>query len=535
MTHAPDLAPHVPGHRLDSVVGRGASSTVWSGRDAVGRPVAVKVPDHLLDEVDLAQAEIERHTLMAVRHDHLVPLRDVVRLDDGRVALVFDLVHGAGLVGMVGARGHLRPGETVTVVQPLCEAVAALHSAGGTHGDVSAANVMVTADGRPLLLDLGSVRLAGRGGGAVFGTPGFVAPEVREGAAPGEASDVFALGAVAWFCATGNGAPDTMLRLDPEVVESHVGPQLAHVVGACLDPDPTRRPSSGSLARLFHDAAWPEPVEVVLGSDDASALTHRLRAEASRDAPAPGAEVVVLRSMLRRRLGLARNAGRGPGVGRFDARRTLVGLAIAVLAVAALVWVGGAAWSMFAAPESPAPEGGPAGQQTLVAAPGPGPTASANPVVPTPHTPPRPPTPSAGAQDPRVPVDSPRARPVALVQTLSDLRAKALMSRDPRNLGAVHAAGSASLRVDERLVGAMVTSGSRYERLRLQVVSATLVSATTTRAAVRARIDTAAYVVVGPTGAHETRPAERGEVLDLSLVRVGGQWRIEAVTSATAR
>ena len=189
--------------------------------------------------------------LLAVQHDHLVPLRSVVPLADGREALVFDLVRGAQLAGMVRSRGHLRPGEVVTVLTPVCEAVAHLHAAGGLHADISPSNITVTPDGRPVLLDLGAARVAGREAGAVHGTPGFVAPEVRLGSEPDEAADVFALGAVAWFCLTGNGAPDTMIRLDHETVVSHVGAALADVVAAAIDPEPGLRPGAAELARLF--------------------------------------------------------------------------------------------------------------------------------------------------------------------------------------------------------------------------------------------------------------------------------------------
>ncbi len=269
----------------------------------------------------------EQQVLLAVQHDHLVPLRSVVPLADGREALVFDLVRGAQLAGMVRSRGHLRPGEVVTVLTPVCEAVAHLHAAGGLHADISPANITVTPDGRPVLLDLGAARVAGREPGAVHGTPGFVAPEVRLGSEPDEAADVYALGAVAWFCLTGNGAPDTMIRLDHETVVSHVGAGLADVVAAAIDPEPGLRPGAAELARLFYDAVPPEPVEVVVGSDEASALTHRLRADAGRDPCVIGASTAALAPAARhlgRRRGSAagrQRAGRWRHAGPTHARR----------------------------------------------------------------------------------------------------------------------------------------------------------------------------------------------------------------------
>ena len=137
----PPERPDVPGHRVDAVIGTGASAVVWSGLDATGRRVAIKVPHLVRDELDLQQSSAEQHVLLAVKHDHLVPLRSVVPLADGREALVFDLVTGAQLAGMVRSRGHLRPGEVVTVLTPVCEAVAHLHAAEVTvmlEGEMSA-------------------------------------------------------------------------------------------------------------------------------------------------------------------------------------------------------------------------------------------------------------------------------------------------------------------------------------------------------------------------------------------------------------
>src|SRR5689334_20609123 len=81
-----------------------------------------------------------------------------------------------------------------------------------------------------------------------------------------------------------------MMRLDPDTVVSHVGAELAAVVGAAIDPEPERRPGAAELARLFYDAVAPEPVEVVLDADPAAALTHRLRAQAADEPPSPAGD-----------------------------------------------------------------------------------------------------------------------------------------------------------------------------------------------------------------------------------------------------
>jgi eukaryotic-like serine/threonine-protein kinase len=537
--------PQVPGHRVESVLGRGASGTVWQGRDAMGRAVAIKVPHELGWLADEEATRTEAHVLMAVRHEHLVTLRDVVTMADDRVALVFDLVTGASLGGTVGARGRLRPGETVTVVTPLCEAVEALHGAGGLHGDVSPSNVMLTAAGKPLLLDLGAARLAaGPVDAPVHGTPGFVAPEVRQGFAPTEASDVFSLGALAWFCLTGNGAPDTMLRLDADVIRSHVGAQLADVVGACIDPDPARRPSAAEAARLFYDAAPAEAVEVVVGADDASALTHRLREEARDEAALP--ENAPSKGRWSGALGRTRPTARRstaptePVSSRRPTPRAaalgLAALGLALLLASLVV----SARSSASARESEAAGASRSATQpvgatrsvspptTRPAASNPGPRGSA-PGGPSPS----PVTPKATTPDSAALVrraDAPRAAPQDLIQALSDRRAQALSELDGAGLTSVDHPSSPAHAADLAVIDQLRTHRVRWEGLALEVAQASLVSAEGTRAVVRARVDWTAYVAVSGDG-RKPQPAEVGQVLDFTLVRGEEGWRLAAVSA----
>ena len=505
----PPERPDVPGHRVDAVIGTGASAVVWSGLDATGRRVAIKVPHLVRDELDLQQSSAEQHVLLAVKHDHLVPLRSVVPLADGREALVFDLVTGAQLAGMVRSRGHLRPGEVVTVLTPVCEAVAHLHAAGGLHADISPSNITVTSAGRPVLLDLGAVRLAGRDRVAVHGTPGFIAPEVTLGASPDEASDVYALGAVAWFCLTGNGAPDTMMRLDQETVVSHVGTELAAVVAAAIDPEPERRPSAAELARLFYDAARAEPVEVVVGADQASALTHRLRAEAVHE-PLP-VEPVPRRWW----------------------RRVVASALVAVPLLAA------AGWALAA--RAPAPSAPPASAATAVtlpvrATPTTSAPAASAPATSASATPAPAESAAAASAAEKVVRDatSPSARPEDLLQLLSDRRSAALVERDVTALARVHAPGSPSLTSDRSLLSGLLEARTRWEGLRLEVAEALFVSGSPTDAVVRARVDWTAYVVVTAGGARLQRPADVGRQLDFRLTRGAQGWRISAISASPA-
>lgn len=483
---------------LERVIGRGATSVVWAGRDSAGRTVALKVPHAGVDDVGRLQSATEREVLTALRHDHLVTLRAIVPLADGRVVHAFDLVEGASLRSTVDARGHLRAGETVTVLTPICDAVATLHRAGALHGDISPGNVLITADGRPLLADLGAARVAGTGA-AVCGTPGFVAPEVLAGDAPTEAAEVYALGALAWFCLTGRGAPDTPIRLDHETVVRQVGPELADLVAACIDPEPSRRPSPDRLSHDFFSATRAEPIEVVVGADEASALTHRIRMNA---AVVPDGAASPRRRGQARGLLAARDRWRSWAMARW----ILLAAGIAGMALAG----GGLAWSLL---EGPAKSASP-----MVA--GPDPSAAPRPSNPLPET----------SRDVLADPLAPRTSPEELLRCLAERRAGLLVRRDRGALRGVHDEGSPSWAADAAVLADLERRGLHYARLGVAAVTAQPISVDAEKAVIRGRVGLTAYVVVDSSGGRSAQPAATGQELDFSLVRTPQGWRIESVS-----
>ena len=157
----------------------------------------------------------EVRILSALEHSHLLRAHAVVRLpahDSGGsgLGLVLDYAPGGSLATLVGSRGRLGPGETVTVLTPIAQALAYLHGQGFTHGDVAPGNVLFTADGKPLLADLGVARMvADAAPVAEAGTAGFRDPApvdaVRAGLQPER--DIYSLAALGWYCLTGR-APE---------------------------------------------------------------------------------------------------------------------------------------------------------------------------------------------------------------------------------------------------------------------------------------------------------------------------------------
>jgi serine/threonine-protein kinase len=129
---------------------------------------------------------------------------------------------------------------------------------------------------------------------------------------------------------------------------------------------------------------------------------------------------------------------------------------------------------------------------------------------------------------------SPSSRPEDLLQALSDRRAVALVARDEKALGAVHAGDSPSLATDRAIIAALAAARTRWQGLRLEVAEAAFVTGSPTEAVVRARVDWTAYVVVTAGGERLERPADTGRPLDFRLVRGAQGWRIRAISAAPA-
>ncbi|MFJ3813986.1 serine/threonine protein kinase [Streptomyces sp. NPDC090056] len=123
----------------------------------------------------------------------------------------------------------------------LAETLAAVHAAGLAHAGVSPAAVLIAAGG-PLLSCFGSVRAAGPDGEPRAGLPGVdpgaLAPEQAAGGRPRPPGDVFALGAVLAYAATGHTVPE----------RDELPAGLRPVVAACLARDPADRPTAAALA-----------------------------------------------------------------------------------------------------------------------------------------------------------------------------------------------------------------------------------------------------------------------------------------------
>src|SRR6478735_5734082 len=269
----PGPAPEVPGYDVGRLLGCGGTAAVWlatehvTRRDVALKCLAATGPPEPGDAEEAARREVR--ILSVLDHEHLVKVRAVVRVRHGAggtgLGLVLDYAPGGSLAELLAARGSLAPGEAVTVLTPLAQALAYLHGNGFTHGDVAPGNVLFTAQGKPLLADLGVARmLADPREPSRPGTDGFRdrAPvdAVRAGLQP--EGDVYSLAAVGWFCLTGRAPEPEPQRPPLPLLVPGVPARLAEALEAGLRTDRRQRPSAAELAAAIFRSAQAEPVDL---------------------------------------------------------------------------------------------------------------------------------------------------------------------------------------------------------------------------------------------------------------------------------
>lgn len=265
--------------RLTRVLGEGSFAVAYMAEQVgTDRQAVVKIAHpHLVrgDSGSMVRARFASEVRAATRvsHPNLVTVYTAGETPDGLPALAMEYLEGETLGKRLTRGERLSAGELRACFVQLASALTQVHLNNIVHRDVSPENVFLTRSHGALavkLLDFGVARLLDRepSGKYTFGTPFYMAPEQIEGDAS-TASDVYAVGALLWWCLTGHelyaeidNFPALVQRLrsqqqapDPRLVNPALPARAARLLMAMLDHEPSRRPTMAGFGEEWAAAS----------------------------------------------------------------------------------------------------------------------------------------------------------------------------------------------------------------------------------------------------------------------------------------
>jgi len=247
---------------LEERIGAGGYCEVWRATDTVlSRPVAVKLlhAGYASHGEALARFNAEARHAGALSHQNIARVYDYGEPAEEQSYLIMELVDGPSLADLL-TRGPLGPAQTMDMVAQVAAGLQAAHAVGLIHRDIKPANILFTSGGSVRITDFGIAHVVGStpvtSTGTVMGTPGYIAPERVAGASAGPASDLYALGIVAYECLAGaqpfaGGALDVAIAhrdrpLPP--LPASVPSGVAAFVMTLTAKDPAWRPADAGRA-----------------------------------------------------------------------------------------------------------------------------------------------------------------------------------------------------------------------------------------------------------------------------------------------
>lgn len=305
---AADDPATIAGYRLAAKLGAGGMGKVYLSYTPGGRPVAIKVirPEFGEDPEFRRRFAQEVQSAQRVQGLFTAPVIDA-DTNGAQPWLATAYVPGPSLADAVVAHGALPVEAVLLLIAGMAEALHVIHGAGIVHRDLKPSNVLLAADG-PRVIDFGIAYAADAtsltGSGVTIGTPSFMAPEQAAGRRVTPATDIFALGQVAAYAATGSPAfgegtsHGVLYRIVHEEADlTGVPERLMELVSRCLAKEPEARPSVAEVIALCQTANaetvlrrpedWlPKPV--------AADITVRAAAPAPVQTPPPPAAAPVV-------------------------------------------------------------------------------------------------------------------------------------------------------------------------------------------------------------------------------------------------
>ncbi len=254
-------------------IGHGGMATVYRARDSsLDRFVALKVLHPHLQRTSEARARFTREakSVAKLRHPHILEIYDYSGEASDETYIAAELLTGPTLKDFVLKQRELPAEIAACIALQLADALGAAHAKGIIHRDVKPENVLIHEDRCVKLTDFGIAYMVDAHTftvtGQILGSPGHMAPEQVEGGTSDARSDVFSLGTVVYFCATGRlpfigRNPHHLLKLllegeypDPLRLRPSIGAELAQIMNKALSRAPgDRYPSADEMADRLRD------------------------------------------------------------------------------------------------------------------------------------------------------------------------------------------------------------------------------------------------------------------------------------------
>jgi serine/threonine protein kinase len=292
-------------YQLGDALGHGGFGVVYRAEHVERRtPAAVKIPhaDVADNPSTLARFEREIEAIQRLSHPNVVEILDCGRLEDERPYFAMELLTGKNLQEHLRSHGRLAPDEALSILEPLCSALAVAHAHAVVHRDLKPSNVFLCdrAEGRRVvLLDFGIAKLLDATGPgltssrAVIGTLSCLAPEQFLGTSIDPRTDVYAIGALLFTMLTGTppfgdtpGPAFRQLLLDGRVprpsARAPVSPALEEVIlRAMSKAKEGRHPSVLAVLADIRRAVKPDPGSSTSSTSSSSTSSTSSSAEAS--------------------------------------------------------------------------------------------------------------------------------------------------------------------------------------------------------------------------------------------------------------
>ena len=246
-------------YKILDELGRGALGVVYRAEHRLlKKAAAIKLWSLPNTQTAKANAALlrEARAAAATRHPGVVDVYDILRMPDGRIAMVMELLEGETLSSRIARIGALEASDCVQIARAIADVLAATHGAGIVHRDLKPENVFLLPDGRVKVLDFGAALSAARPDekAGTLGTPWYMAPEQAMGNPPDRRSDLYSLGCVLFEMLTGRcpyDAPDPRAVIAKHIeepiptLESPLGPlpeALERLVVRAMAKYPEQRP-----------------------------------------------------------------------------------------------------------------------------------------------------------------------------------------------------------------------------------------------------------------------------------------------------